>query len=110
MAIGSERTGARGWRSSVREVCLLGMDRRTRLASFATGERVTWLGRGYRVVAAAPATDSAATRPMGGLNAKGCRRYPIRRDLPEAATRGYVHLAIEVEAKEPQTSVHARTG
>jgi hypothetical protein len=42
---------ARGSRPTVREVCLLGLARQGQGESWLTGQIVTWLGRGYRVVA-----------------------------------------------------------
>jgi hypothetical protein len=42
-----------GSRPTVREVCLLGMTRRSRNEPWTTGQRIVWLGRGYQVVALA---------------------------------------------------------
>lgn len=49
-------------RPTIREVCLLGMTRRPRNAPWTPGQRIVWLGRGYRVVATSMSTtlDSLA--------------------------------------------------
>jgi hypothetical protein len=40
-------------RSTVREVCLIGVDRRSPAEDWTAGREVTWLGRTYRVRATA---------------------------------------------------------
>ncbi len=42
-------------RATIREVCLIGRDRRPGGPDdWRSGQRITWMGRGYQVVAAAP--------------------------------------------------------
>jgi hypothetical protein len=73
----SRRGGrARAAQPTVREVCLLGISHRARDEAWATGRRVTWLGRGYQVVAASPTpAELLEGRPAA------------------AAPRRYIHLA-----------------
>ena len=40
-------------RSTVREVCLIGLDRRSPGEDWTAGQEVTWLGRKYQVLATA---------------------------------------------------------
>jgi hypothetical protein len=49
-------------RPTIREVCLVGMNVRHRVAAWSTGQEVTWEGRGYRV-AAVSADPSPAESP-----------------------------------------------
>ncbi len=68
-------------RTTVREVCLIGLDRRASAGNWTTGQDVAWLGRTYRVVSTAgdPSEPSACA---GGADAgSGC-----------ATARRYVHL------------------
>ena len=69
-------------RSTVREVCLIGLDRAASADEWAAGQEVAWLGRTYRVVAAAgEASEPSAC--AGGAGA-GSGSAPRRR---------YVHLS-----------------
>ena len=65
-----------GERTTIREVCLIGLDRRAGPEDWSAGQRITWMGRGYQVVASAPILPE----PTGGA------RCP-------AAVRQYVHLS-----------------
>jgi hypothetical protein len=88
MAIGlgtsrSARSGGRGAgtragtsRPTIREVCLIGIDHRARDEGWTTGQEVTWLGRGYRVMA-------AVTAPAQLVDDGSCPASP----------RHYIHLA-----------------
>ena len=55
--------GKRTSRPTIREVCLVGTDQRPGGGAWTTGQEVTWLGRGYRVVAAVAAEHSNAPSP-----------------------------------------------
>jgi hypothetical protein len=66
-------------RSTVREVCLIGLDRRDPAGDWAAGREVTWLGRTYHVRATAGG-DAAA--PPASVDAA---------DIGPTARR-YVHL------------------
>lgn len=57
-------------RTSVREVCLIGLDRRASAGDWPAGREVTWLGRTYEVRASAAEIHEAA---IGG--ADPARRY-----------------------------------
>jgi hypothetical protein len=59
-------------RSTVREICLIGLDRRASGEDWNAGQEVAWLGRTYRVVATAGDAEAGS----------GC-----------AAARCYVHLS-----------------
>lgn len=64
-------------RASVREVCLIGLDRRDAAGAWTAGREVTWLGRTYQVRGTAGESQAAAATDSGGAD-------PVRR---------YVHLA-----------------
>jgi hypothetical protein len=66
-------------RASVREVCLIGLDRRDAVDDWTAGREVTWLGRTYQVRAAAG--EGAEAPPSG----------PGGADIGPMARR-YVHL------------------
>ena len=68
-------------RSTVREVCLIGLDRRSPAEGWTAGREVTWLGRKYEV--RATAGDEAPPAGSGG---------PVTGPIRTAARR-YVHLA-----------------
>ena len=72
-----------GPRSTVREVCLIGLDRRSCAADWTAGREVTWLGRKYEV--RATAEDEAEAPPAGSGG-------PFTGPIGPAARR-YVHLA-----------------
>ena len=55
--------GPRKSRTTIREVCLVGMEHRLRGAVWTAGEEVTWQGRDYRVVAAVAAEHFQADSP-----------------------------------------------
>jgi hypothetical protein len=84
MAIGlgsmrSARVGGRRTETSrptIREVCLIGVNHPAGSQAWTAGQEVTWLGRGYRILAtvAAPA-------------------QPIDDGSRSASPRRYVHLA-----------------
>ncbi len=69
-------------RPTVREVCLIGVDRRASAEVWPAGQEVAWLGRTYRVVASDEESSgpSAAARRAG--SGRGC-----------ATGRRYVHLS-----------------
>jgi hypothetical protein len=69
--------GSGGSRPTVREVLLLGMARPAKSQVWTAGQRVTWLGRGYRVVATA-ATPPESIDDIGSS---------------APSTRHYIHLA-----------------
>jgi hypothetical protein len=69
-------------RSTVREVCLIGLDRRGSAGHWAAGQEVTWLGRKYQVVA----TAADAPGPMAACASGG----DVRSN--SAMARQYVHL------------------
>jgi hypothetical protein len=72
-----ERTAARrAGRSSIREVCLLGVGR---VAARPAGDRLTWAGRVYRVAASQSAAAAPGSGPGSGRG--------------ESRAGGYVHLA-----------------
>ena len=70
-------------RTTVREVCLVGLDRRSSARDWPAGQEVTWLGRKYQVVGTAPGLPERAPASLGGADA-GSVYAPARR---------YVHLA-----------------
>jgi hypothetical protein len=81
--------GARTSRTTIREVCVIGMVPQARVEAWATGQTITWLGRGYRVVATAaspPERVDAAGSSRAGRGSPGTRR-------DAAEERHYVHLA-----------------
>jgi hypothetical protein len=85
--LSSHRLGrGRTAQPTIREVCLLG--RRSHRAedgrAWATGQRVTWLGRGYQVVA----TSEIPAGLTPGRSAA-------------TATDHYVHLAPSLDIPEP---------
>jgi hypothetical protein len=64
-------------RTTVREVCLIGLDRRASAGDWTAGQEITWLGRKYQVVApvgdvleAPPACDGGADPRLGGASAR----------------------------------------
>jgi len=69
-------------RSTVREVCLIGLDRRDPAGDWATGQEVTWLGRRYQV--RAMAGDAPGSSAAGGGADSGPSGAPARQ---------YVHLS-----------------
>jgi hypothetical protein len=73
-------------RSTVREVCLVGLDRRGSAGHWAAGQEVTWLGRKYQVVATAADSPgpTAARASDGDVRSNG------------AMARQYVHLTPSV--------------
>lgn len=73
-AAGRPEEECEGPRTSVREVCLIGLDRRAVTGDWPAGREVTWLGRTYEVRATAAEIHGAA----------GGETDPARR---------YVHLA-----------------
>jgi hypothetical protein len=79
------RAGDEHERSTVREVCLIGLDRRTSAEDWTAGQEVIWLGRGYRVVATTPVRSACA--PAGEADAD------IGAGPSRATARHYVHLA-----------------
>ena len=88
-AAGRGRRGGRGAedrgpsRSTVREVCLIGLDRPASAAEWAAGQEVAWLGRTYRVVATAGAGDaSTPSACAGGAGGRSACATPRR----------YIHL------------------
>jgi hypothetical protein len=66
-------------RATVREVCLIGLDRRSAVGEWTAGREVTWLGRAYQV--RATAVEGAEAPPSGSGGA----------DVGPTA-RQYVHL------------------
>jgi hypothetical protein len=77
---GLHASRATGGRATIREVCLIGRERRPRGPDdWKTGQRITWMGRGYQVVAAAPAPVPVPSRGEGD-------------SPPRAWARQYVHL------------------
>jgi hypothetical protein len=72
-------------RPTVREVCLLGMDRYAREA-WQIGQAVTWLGRGYRVV-------SGQLQPDGAFRAPGAESGCTSAVRIKGGGRYYVYLA-----------------
>ncbi|MHB1561502.1 MAG: hypothetical protein ACYC61_28975 [Isosphaeraceae bacterium] len=72
-------------RATIREVCLIGREGCPGGSEdWRSGQRITWKGRGYRVVAAAPVTDGNANAGNGERERQSRRRAPLRQ---------YVHLA-----------------
>jgi hypothetical protein len=69
-------------RTTVREVCLIGLDRRASGGDWTTGQEVAWLGRTYRVVAAAGESSEPLARAGGAEAGPG-----------RATARRYVHLS-----------------
>jgi hypothetical protein len=69
-------------RASVREVCLIGLDRRTSADDWPAGQEVAWLGRQYQVVA----TAVDPPKPLSACG-NGADAGPQR-----ATARQYVHL------------------
>jgi hypothetical protein len=70
-------------RSTVREVCLIGLDRRDPAEDWATGQEVTWLGRRYQVRAMAGDAPRPSSPGAGGADSgPSC-----------APARQYVHLS-----------------
>ena len=78
-------------RSTVREVCLIGLDRRDSAGDWTAGREVTWLGRTYQVRATAGEGAGGAARRLrrGGHRPDGPALRPSdpsRRGLsPRAA-------------------------
>jgi len=70
------RGGAGADRATIREVRLIGTDQRSRGEAWTAGRDVTWLGRGYRVVA-----TKAALPP------------PVEEGPCPGSARRYIHLA-----------------
>jgi hypothetical protein len=70
-------------RSTVREVCLIGLDRRDSAGDWATGQEVTWLGRRYQVRAMAVDAPGPSLTAAGGTDS-GPSGAPARQ---------YVHLS-----------------
>jgi hypothetical protein len=63
-------------RSTVREVCLIGLDRRSAVDDWSAGREVTWLGRTYQVRATAGEGAAAAAEDPGGADiGPTARRY-----------------------------------
>lgn len=76
---------AKNKRATIREVCLIGRERCPGGSEdWRSGQRITWRGRGYQVVAAAPVADANA------YTGNGERGRAVRRRMP---LRQYVHLA-----------------
>jgi hypothetical protein len=73
------RRGGRGEgeRTTIREVRLIGLDRRAGPEDLRAGQRITWMGRGYQVVAAGPVPPE-----------------PACADRDHATARQYVHLTV----------------
>ncbi len=70
-------------RATIREVCLIGRDGSPGGSEdWRSGQRITWKGRGYRIVAAAPVVSASAAPGEGERQSR--RRTPLRQ---------YVHLA-----------------
>jgi hypothetical protein len=76
-------------RPTIREVCLLGMGGCPRGERWTIGQMVTWLGRGYRVVATPPQDAAVAS----GSNQRGSSGSRIGVASAPAEGRRYVHLA-----------------
>jgi hypothetical protein len=70
-------------RSTVREVCLVGLDRRDSAGDWAAGQEVTWLGRRYQVRAMAGDAAEPSSACGGGAD-PGPSGAPARQ---------YVHLS-----------------
>jgi hypothetical protein len=79
---GRTEEGRETERSTVREVCLIGLARRDSPGDWAAGQEVTWLGRKYQV--RATAGDVAGAPPAC---ARGADTGP-----GGAPARQYVHL------------------
>lgn len=60
--------------TTVREVCLIGLDRRSPARDWTPGREVVWLGRTYEVQATAADPD-AGTLPVPGPIGPAARRY-----------------------------------
>lgn len=69
-------------RATVREVCLIGVDRRSPAGEWPAGREVTWLGRTYEVRAA---------------GREGPHAGPEHEHESGPAARCYVHLAPRLE-------------
>jgi hypothetical protein len=69
-------------RSTVREICLIGLDRRASGEDWTAGREVAWLGRTYRVMATAGDSSEPPVCAGGAGAASGC-----------AKIRRYVHLS-----------------
>jgi len=69
-------------RPTVREVCLIGLDRRASAGEWAAGQEVAWLGRTYRVVASAGNSSGPSAGADGAARGSG-----------RVAPRRYVHLS-----------------
>lgn len=82
---GPQNGRARDRRATIREVCLIGREGALGGSEdWKSGQRITWKGRGYRIVAAAPAGDGNASAENGERERPSRRRVPLRQ---------YVHLA-----------------
>jgi hypothetical protein len=103
--------GAVASQPTVREVCLLGMDHCGQSESWTTGQKVTWLGRGYRVVA----TAAAPPEPLGdpgwngtGRESPGPRRVVAGRrgtgfQPVSGRTTGEMPVTLPAERESPDT-------
>jgi hypothetical protein len=78
---GRQATDRGAARTTVREVCLIGLDRRVSTGEWAAGQEVAWLGRTYRIVAAGLFSESSSC--PGSVEAGSGR----------ATARRYVHLS-----------------
>lgn len=82
---GPQNGRARGERATIREVCLIGREGGPGgFEDWRSGQRITWNGRGYRIVAAAPVAEVNANAGNGERERPSRRRAPLRQ---------YVHLA-----------------
>src|SRR5262245_39142481 len=77
-------------RPTIREVRLLGINSHPRGEAWSIGQRVTWLGRGYRVVAVLRERIAELGSTCGRRGVPGSRIEPA--SVP-AEGRHYVHLA-----------------
>ena len=66
------RRGVRGEgeRTTIREVRLIGLERRDGPEDWRAGQRITWMGRGYQVVAAGPVPPELACADRGHATAR----------------------------------------
>jgi hypothetical protein len=74
-------------RSTVREVCLIGLDRRATIGDWTAGQEVTWLGRKYQVRATAGDSPEPTAVRAGDDNARS----------GGVMARQYIHLTSSVE-------------
>jgi hypothetical protein len=80
---GRAEGGRKTERSTVREVCLIGLDRRDSAGDWAAGQEVIWLGRKYQVRATEVDPPEPSVVCAGGAD-PGPGGAPARQ---------YVHLA-----------------